>query len=248
MPLGFVHIALLIIAFLVFVVFGLWLWISVIESPWQQEYNRRSLILRAAENDLADLERRWNNCVGTRIDTQRAINEKINDGISKVRRLAEQFSAEHTQLKRHAQTVAELRHLRLHMIADASITGIGEGRKRKLQQYNIYTAADLHWDTVVGIPGFGEGLADNLMAWKDEISRKFRLTPITAISATEFKSLVAKYRTQQKQWLFELNRLIVVYESIPAACLSELKALRPAIIVSCRTWCQANSAVRVMRQ
>jgi DNA-binding helix-hairpin-helix protein with protein kinase domain len=248
MPLGFVHIALLIIAILVFVVFGLWLWISVIESPWQQEYNRRTLILRAAENDLADLERRWNKCVSNKADTQRDIKGKINDGISKVRRLAEQFSAEHVQLIQRTQSVAVLRHLRLHLIADANISGIGEGRKRTLQQNHIFTAADLYWDAVLSIPGFGEGLAGNLMAWKDEISRKFRLTPTTAISATEFKALVAKYRTHQKQLLHDLNRLIVVYESIPATCLSELKALRPAIAISCRTWCQANSAVKVMRQ
>jgi DNA-binding helix-hairpin-helix protein with protein kinase domain len=248
MPLGFVHAAFFLIAILAFIVFGLWLWITVIHSPWQQEYYRRTLALRAAENDLVDLERSWNMCISSKSGTQKDIRRQLDEGVSKVRYLALHFNTDHVLLKQRTQSLAELRHLRLHMIADACITGIGGARKQTLQQHNIYTAADLNWDAILSISGFGGGLASNLMAWKEEIIRKFRLTPTTAISATDFKALVVKYRTQQKQLLLDLNRLIVVYESIPAACFSELKALKTAITISCRTWCQANSAVGAMRR
>lgn len=62
-------------------------------------------------------------------------------------------------------------------ITSASIPGIGVERKESLLLHGIRTALDISRGQVLAIPGIGEGLADDLLAWQESCLLDYRFNP-----------------------------------------------------------------------
>jgi DNA-binding helix-hairpin-helix protein with protein kinase domain len=77
------------------------------------------------------------------------------------------------EAERRVREAALNEHLGEAEIDEAEITGIGAGRKRTLRSHGIQTAADLREDRLRGLPGFGAGLIQRLMDWREEIEGEF---------------------------------------------------------------------------
>lgn len=63
MPLGLLRGFLCVIAFLSAAVFGVWLGIILLQSPWQRELRRRRRVYNHATANLTGLEEEWGGCV-----------------------------------------------------------------------------------------------------------------------------------------------------------------------------------------
>ncbi len=125
--------------------------------------------------------------------------------------------------------MARIRHLRLHLIADAEIPKIGAGRKQVLAAYGIYTAADIDPDAIRGIKGFGDVLTSKLLEWKEEVLRQFRFDPVAAASPTEQRSITATFRNGQQHILSELGRQLGRLESLTPECRAAILQLIPQL-------------------
>lgn len=69
------------------------------------------------------------------------------------------------------------RYLDRFRIDRASIRGIGTSRAAMLAAYGIETAADVERYAVMNVPGFGEKLTGELLAWRHSHSVNFRFNP-----------------------------------------------------------------------
>jgi len=83
--------------------------------------------------------------------------------------------------------VANRQKAELHAFLDrfqierAKIPGIGEAKKTMLASFNIETAADISYNAVVQVPGFGPALTQRLLNWKQTLQAKFHFDPQKAV-------------------------------------------------------------------
>lgn len=161
--------------------------------------------------------------------------------------MASQYQTELQRLGANAEAMARIRHLRLHLIADADIPKIGAGRKQVLASNNIFTAADVDDYRIRGIKGFGDVLTSNLLAWKEEVLRQFRFDPATAISPAEQRSITVKFRNGQQQFLAELGRQMGKLESLAPACRTALQKLIPELQQAVALYEQAEADLHLLK-
>ena len=248
MPLGFVRGFICVIAFFAAIVFGAWLAVLLSRSPWQREFRRRRRAYARTTDDLREIEDEWVRCVRTYHDNHAAASRRVRRLIDDCRGLAGAHQVELQHLTANAETAARLRHLRFHLLAEAEIPKIGAGRKQTLAASNVVTAADVEWDTVRGIKGFGDALTGNLMTWKAEVLRAFRFDPKTAVSPAEQHSLVVRFRARQQQILAELDRVLPELEALAPACRAALQQLVPELKDAIASRSQAEADFRLIRR
>jgi hypothetical protein len=161
------------------------------EGTLAEEMLRRRNSFRVAERKLMDSERKWSSIADQYSGESRRIKELITGRIPECRLLTTQYQTELKRLTGNAEAAARLRHLRLHLIADADIPKIGEGRKQVLASHTVLTAADINEHTIREIGGFGDVLTSNLLTWKEGVLRQFYFNPATALSPAELRELLS---------------------------------------------------------
>jgi DNA-binding helix-hairpin-helix protein with protein kinase domain len=248
MPLGLIHGSICAVGFLGTLVFGIWLAIHVSLSPWHREYRRRQRALSRSLDDLNQLEGEWQGNVRRYHQDHSELSRTLQRLVSECRELASEHRVESDRLTANAEAVARVRHLRLHLIADADIPKIGAGRKQILASYNIFTAADVDQSTIYAIKGFGDVLTRNLLVWKEEVLRQFRFDPAIAVSPTELRPITAKFRTRQQQILAELDRELGRLESLMPTCRAVLHGLIPSLQRALVVFHQAEVDLHLLKE
>jgi DNA-binding helix-hairpin-helix protein with protein kinase domain len=246
MPLGLIHGAICVGGFLGALVFGIWLAIHISLSPWHREYRRRRRSRGLALDDLNEIEEEWHGKVRRYHRNHSELSRTLQRLISECRGLSSHYQVELQRLMANAEAVARVRHMRLHLIADAEIPKIGAGRKQILASYNIFTAADIDQHTIRGIKGFGDVLTSNLLTWKEEVLRQFRFNPATAVSPAEQRPVTVKFRTRQQQILAELDREVGKLELLTPACQAALQKLIPALLQAVAVYKQAEADLHLL--
>ncbi|MGK4845923.1 helix-hairpin-helix domain-containing protein, partial [Salmonella enterica] len=103
------------------------------------------------------------------IATDKAFQDKI-DLLRKARQeyeeLSNKFAADKVQLQKNARELQLRRFLEQFFISDYDIPGVGPTRKSTLASFGIETAADVSYNQVRTIKGFGERLTGELMNWR----------------------------------------------------------------------------------
>lgn len=88
-------------------------------------------------------------------------------------------AVETTRLRKLDELRRDQRRLQLEKYLDtfeidrAKITGIGAHRKQTLESYGIETAADIERHKLSKVPGFGQALQGNLLAWRQSLEARF---------------------------------------------------------------------------
>jgi DNA-binding helix-hairpin-helix protein with protein kinase domain len=224
-------------------------WHSIVgsQSPWDLEYHRRRISRERTLDDLDEMEKEWERTVRNYHRKQSELTGSLHGLISDCRGLTSQHQGELQRLTTNAEALARVRHLRLHLLADADIPKIGAGRKQILAAHNIFTAEDIDGITIFGIKGFGEALTNNLMAWRAEVLRQFRFEPATAVSPGDQRSMTVKFRTRQQQILAELDRQLISLESLTPECRSAIQQLIPGLREAVARWEQAEADLGLLR-
>jgi DNA-binding helix-hairpin-helix protein with protein kinase domain len=229
LPFALLHTAIGLVGGLGALVFGVWLVLHLMQSPFRHEYLRR----RSARNDafrkVSELEGRWTQAVTEYQQHYHRSQQAALAVVSQCRGLNRQYQAELQELAIRAEAMARVRHLRLYLIADADIPKFGAGRKQLLAQHGVLTAADIEHHLILRIKGFGDALANALLAWKDDALKGFRFDPSTAVAAADKRAIAAKCRNAQLHCLAELNRLLIGLDSLAPACRGKLDGLTPEL-------------------
>jgi truncated hemoglobin YjbI len=82
-----------------------------------------------------------------------------------------------TEAEEEARQMALLSFLEGHRIEDAVVRGLGQKRRRALEDHGILTAADLEPDRLEDVPFLGPGMVDRLLQHRSELERAFLFSP-----------------------------------------------------------------------
>lgn len=106
------------------------------------------------------------------------------------------------QLERDREKQQRERFLDSFAIENASIPGIGAGRKAVLESFNIETALDIKGS--MRVPGFGPALKEKLMDWRRGVEQRFRFDSSRGIDPRDVANLdreIAEQRQKLEQAL-----------------------------------------------
>jgi len=246
LPFGLLHKAVCISGFLGTLVFGAWLAIHVLLSPWHREYSRRRTVLNNARYDLEKIENEWRQTVSRYRRAHDDSRQSIERLIAQYRGLTTQYQVEMQRLTANAEEMARIRHLRLHQIADADIPQIGVQRKQLLASNGILTAADIDESRIRGIKGFGDVLTCNLLGWKNKVLQEFQFDRKTAVSPGERRAITVKFRNEQQRIFAELNRQIENLESLAPKCRDTLQRLALELKPAVAEYIQAEMDLKLL--
>jgi DNA-binding helix-hairpin-helix protein with protein kinase domain len=173
---------------------------------------------RATEARLRVIQERWQ---------REASDEPFTTKMTDLKKLAE----EHTQLpNRRQQRIrdlerdlynVQLRHyLEKFAIASADIPHVKDNRKAMLSSYGIDDAADVAATAVEAVPGFGQFLTEQMMAWRRSLESRFKFDPKRGIDPLDVQRVdqdIAKRRleielmlSRGQMELIEMRRRIIV--------------------------------------
>lgn len=182
--------------FLVMLIFG---WIGYLiprSDPGGHVANAQRRI-RSAQLTIEGLEADWNKRAGTqKFDSKfRELVELKNSyeklAAERVRRLK--------QLEDNRRSDQMYKHLDSFYIRDASIPGIGPGRVTMLESYGIETAADITFQAVDAVPGFGSATASKLVAWKSTLEKSFRFDSSVPVDSSKIQRIELDIMNEKKR-------------------------------------------------
>jgi len=160
--------------------------------------------------------------------------------------LPDQHRIEVEALAKNSRESSLMRHMRLHSLSDAEISGVGAVRKIRLLMNGVATAADINEEVIRKIGGFGHVLIFSLLEWKRRVQQDFQFNPAIAISPTDQRALTLKYQSQQKRILSEINQQIANLESKAAACRASAARLMQGVKNAIDDFAQSDADLRVM--
>ena len=80
----------------------------------------------------------------------------------------------------------------------AAIEGLDAAKRAALAAYGIETAAEVEYDVVRSIRGFGDAMTSTLCAWRDQCQWNFRFDPASAVPVSEVNKVKVRFAAQRR--------------------------------------------------
>jgi DNA-binding helix-hairpin-helix protein with protein kinase domain len=125
------------------------------------------------------------------------------------------------------------RYLDRFRIDRAKIKGIGSGRTAMLASYGIETAADVNRANIMQIPGFGEALTSELVAWRRLHERNFRFNPSESIDRRDIDSIDQDLTAKRQKLFGTLQEGVLVLQRLSQGIAPARQRLMPILE---KTW------------
>ena len=160
------------------------------DSEPDTELAKRRLALDEARMEYAALENRVRKEGGPEdFIAKKQELERLKDEHQK---LPNTEQRELEKLRATAERRQKQRFLERCFIDSANILGLGSTKKAALRSFGIETAADVEWNKVLSVRGFGETLTRAVVDWKKSCERRFVFDPRNALSEADKNSVRAK--------------------------------------------------------
>jgi len=118
------------------------------------------------------------------------------------------------ELEKNRREIQLQKFLDHHYIRDATLAGIGPGRRAMLASYGIDTAADVSWQSLEKVDGIGTRNAVTLVTWRDSLVSRFVFNPRLGIDRTEIVKLDRRIEERRSQLEQTLTAGVTVLEQI----------------------------------
>jgi DNA-binding helix-hairpin-helix protein with protein kinase domain len=207
---------------------GLWMW----RSPGlKKEVSDR---LREAKRQYDQHCNAWKELENSRAAS--SIYSELLNAKQKYEELPQKRLRALDELKRNHRQHQLAAYLDRHEISKArgAISGIGPSKVVTLQSYQIETAADVTYNAVIAVPGFGPKTTQKLVDWRNALEARFRYDPSRPVDAAEVARVEREIlieRTRLEKLLSEGGQRL----HLEAATLTaRVNALRPIIEGSAR--------------
>jgi DNA-binding helix-hairpin-helix protein with protein kinase domain len=200
-----------------------------------------------ASAQWTDLQRQWQ----ARTDPA-PFDRKKNELLSVRRTLAEIPALRLRKLDqlRQNQRVIQLNtFLDQHEIEQAKISGIGPGRKQTLQSYGIETAADLNSAAIIRVPGFGQKISSDLLAWRFSLEKKFRFNPNKAVDPRDIAKVEQEVLVERRRLEGNLRTGFAELKQVHAQMLAARQYMVAQVLTANKAYLQAEAdykAAKVM--
>jgi DNA-binding helix-hairpin-helix protein with protein kinase domain len=119
-----------------------------------------------------------------------------------LKRNYESLEKEYKQALVTLQSTARERQLKKYLgtcfIDSYTIPLIGVNRKATLRSFGVETAADVSYGKIMGIPGFGDALTNELVLWRQQVESSFRFDPAKGVEKTDLHLLKQKFQPRMR--------------------------------------------------
>jgi DNA-binding helix-hairpin-helix protein with protein kinase domain len=217
------------------------------DSPQGKEWMRRGAILREAEQQW---KRAHSELLGQLRHFTDDFDRKRAALISAKNQLGQLEKAKQRQLsemQRQAQARQYAEYMDGFNIADADIPNIGKSRAAMLAYHGIETARDVaDASTLMAIPGFGESLANSLVAWRHRLATQFNFNAAKGLPLADIQAVTLKFGQQRMNLEASLLRGEAELRRISLAAKKELDPFQARVLALKQQLEQARVDLRAM--
>ncbi len=221
-PAGFLLVVVLTLA---------WLGVQG-NKAYQAEKARRVAVVKSVEEALNTTKDRWGREVGeavSRFQTMRSmLEEKRDEYVS----LGSAYQRDREGLNAKREENQRRKFLEQYLIQRAGIRQVGPSLKATLASYGIETAADVTYEAVAAVPGFGPARTQELLGWRAKLERGFRFDATKGVDSADIAALDQRYalKRQELERILrtgpeEMRKLAGLVNSRSSALLPELDRL-----------------------
>lgn len=148
----------------------------------------------------------------------------------------------------HATAEARQKHqfLERHFLDAATISGIGPAKKAALRSFGIETAADVTWNKVISVKGFGEVLTRAVVDWQKACERRFVFNPKLAITETDKNAVRTKIAARKRTIEITLNAGAAELQRVRQEMVNKGNTLMPQLQAVCRKLAQAQVDINII--
>jgi DNA-binding helix-hairpin-helix protein with protein kinase domain len=127
----------------------------------------------------------------------------------------------------------------------ATIPGVGPAKKAALLSYGIETAADVTWDKVFAVCGFGEALTKTIVDWKKSCEIKFVFNSKNTVTEYDKNTVRAKFAARKQTIENILRRGASELRSIQIDVDKEINLFNSGLQTANRNLIQAQADISV---
>jgi DNA-binding helix-hairpin-helix protein with protein kinase domain len=183
----------------------------------------------------AEVDTRWDEMVtrwrgGLKIPEIEKLRQDLETTAAEYKKLPNERSASITALaneRRNRQLYDFLDHF---LIKNATINGIGASKAVTLASFGIETAADLTYQAITAISGFGPVTANRLLAWRAQLERRFVYNPaVTQADQRAQDQLEVTYSTKRNALATRLTDGLRELQALSANVAMQLNSVDPTV-------------------
>lgn len=199
------------------------------------EYTKRQSNLRDAEERWHLIKRRYesleNDC-----DFE-SVYQSLQRSYSDYKNLSSEYNAERND------SLLKV-YLGRYFIENAAIPNIGNKRVIILESYGIETAADVSYNRIISIPGFGEVLTENLVEWREDIEARFSQYRPSPKDLASLNGLEQKYVRRRSELESKLLRGKAKLEHIRSNLIEKREKVQKEAEKALKPLAQAQADMR----
>ena len=113
--------------------------------------------------------------------------------------LANQLSQDKQKLQQNLRNAQLQKFLDKFFLEDHDIPGVGPSRKATLASFGIETAADVNWNKVMNLKGFGPKLTREIVDWRNSLEQRFVFDSTKGIDPADIAAMNQRYAQKRKQ-------------------------------------------------
>ena len=155
--------------------------------------------------------------------------------------LPEREKTEIADLNATAETRQRHQFLERHFLDTASISGVGPAKKAALRSFGIETAADVTWNKVIAVKGFGEVLTRVVVDWRKACERRFTFNTRLAVTETDKNTVRAQIATRKRVLEINLNAGAAELQRLRQEMINKANALSPLLQVASQKLAHAQA-------
>lgn len=155
--------------------------------------------------------------------------------------LPEREKAEIANLHSTAEARQKSQFLERHFLDVAAISGVGPAKKAALRSFGIETAADVTWNKVISVKGFGEVLTRAVVDWRKACERRFVFNPNRAVTEADKNAVRAKIATRKRALEITLNAGAAELQRLRQDMIGKVNVLSPALQAASHRLAQAQA-------
>lgn len=170
---------------------------KLINSIIQQEKQVRQTALDTARSRLQTAQKCWN--LEAEHESFQLVFKQLSNSRTEYEKLLRQLHDKKEQLARNVRESQLHKFLSQFFIRQYKIPNIGATRVVTLASFGIETAADIERSRILGIRGFGEQLAAELINWRRGFESQFVFNPAKGVDPADIRAAEQRFAPKLKQ-------------------------------------------------
>lgn len=208
------------------------------------ERSARIGALKTARQHMSTVQERWNLEAGDG-KFQTKIKE-LSNFRTEYESLANQLSQEMQKLQQNLRNAQLYKFLDKFFLENHNIPGVGPTRKATLASFGVETAADVSWNKIINIKGFGQSLAGSIISWRKSIEQRFVFDPTKGVDPADIAALNQQFSQKRRkiegQLLAGVEQLNLLREQI----IRQRTQLEPMFQSAIQQLAQAEADLTIM--